>query len=315
MTSNIDINNEGLHQELVREFGYAIRDLFSARLGFQDATGTQFLKVLSTDTDLPNQYYFHHPSSAAEFVGTAFNTGQVPVADKFLIYDMPVRVRQVGKAVFELAGLDGILAAEFIADVNLTPPDNPTRLENFLPGLLDQTEPASLKYRIMAAAYRHYETHKYAVTITASGDITSLTDVLGATITLPSAGLAKYVLVQWDFVSNSESRKQGDTFDQTLVHISANTLDQNDSSVTLFPEPDSDKFRCGYIRLQNDTTSLARGTNFWAQQEVITLADTTGPQTITWHHIIPNGRQTVWFGHIDVSGGILEVNGRLEVLP
>ncbi len=312
--AKIDINNEGLYRELVREFGYSIRDLFPARLGFQDDTGVQRLRVPSADTDLPNQYYFHHPTSSAEFVGTAFNTGQVPVADKFLIYDMPVRVRQTGKAIFELAGLDGIMAAEFIADVNLTPPDNPTRLENFLPGLLDQTDPASLKYRIMAAAYRHYEGHLYQATITAAVDITSLTDVLGTTITLPSAGLAKYVLVQWDLATGTESRKQGDTFDQALTHLSAYSLDQNDSSVELFPIPDSDKFRLGWIRLQNDTTSIARGTNIFVQQELFTLADSTGPDIITWHHIIPSGRQAVWSGVIDATGGILEVNGRLKVL-
>jgi hypothetical protein len=317
MSFILDHNDSNQYNALRDALDYTIQESFSARLGYRDDNGITHLKVDSEDTDLPNQYYFHNPLKGTQFVGMAFNTGQVPIPDKFLIYDMPVKVKQTGKSIFELAGLDGILAAEFIADVPLMPPDNPTRLENFLPGLLDQTDPASMKYRIMGAAYRHNQETRYETTITASADITSKTDFLDNAISLPSVGFARYILVQWDYESHTEVLKQGDLFSQSLTHISARTLDINDSGVTIFPFPDSDKFKCGYIRLQNDTTALLRTTNIWTQQELYSLADGTNPRNIPdgVRYIIQSGRQAVWYGNIIVEdGGLLKVEGQLRIL-
>lgn len=270
-----------LYAAIREALGTAISEPIDARLGYIDSDDNKRLKVPADETDVPNMYYIQNVSGGQPFVGRASNTGTNPLDDKYLIYGMPVKVRHIKGNEWVIEGISGAYAAEYIGETALHPPDNPTRLQNFLPGLLDQTEPATMKIRVHGAPYYYNGGRKYIQTQESANSITSLTDTLSNPITLPSAPNAKMILVQLSYSAGTLSYKQGDTFDAALSNLQAWILDQNDSSVTIFPDADTGNFRAGFVRLLSGQTEITRISHIWAQQDVLAISEGLGGNSVS----------------------------------
>ena len=274
MTPRDLINSQNLYVALMEAASYVLHEGTRARLGYEDSAGVKYISVPEDIADHPNLFYFHEAAGGNSFVGQATNTGSAPLPDKYLVYGMPIRVKQTGKNEWAIMGLDGIFAAEYIGGEALQVPDNPTRLETFLPGMLDQDgETPSLYFRVLGGPIAYDNVRYYWETVRSADEITSLEDTSPATITLPTGTNARMVLVQRAAATGALSYKVGDDFPflNAPTFIAAWRLDANDSSIDIFPTVDDGNLQSGFIRLQSTTTALTRGENLWTLQDIYTL--------------------------------------------
>ena len=317
----MSFNLEAFEAAFVEAFGTAIRNGKRARLGYIDENGASRLRVETADAPRPNMYYVREADGENPFVGMASNTGGdrgTPLPAQFLLQNMPIIIKEIARNDWHIVGLDSFAAAEFIADVALQPPDNPTRLETFLPGLLDQTEPASMRCRVMAAPYSLMGERKWFATQQTADFSASPTDVDGVTISLPTGDLTgRYILVQLDFASETLTYKQGDEFSRRYLasHTLAYKYDQNDSSSTLFPLPDAECFREGYVLLLKGMTAMKRGDHIWTMQDIFTAGDYPfgNPASIGRNISIAAGDNRALISPVTHSGTIT-INGTLRYL-
>ena len=271
-------DREALRQAVVEVLGYSITEGQSARLGYTDDDGVKHIEVPASIAPHPNMYYFREATGQAPFVGMALNTGTAPLTANLLIYGMPIRVKPIASNVYVIDGLDGVYAAEYIGTAALHVADNPTRLENFIPGMLDQTEPATMRIRIMAAPYNYEGVVYYHETIESADSLTSLTDTSSATISLPVGSQSKMVMVQRNITTGALTYKQGDSFSslRAPTFLRAWQWDQTDSSIDLFPQPDTGSILCGYVRLNASTSAVTRTENIWTLQQIYYLGGDGG---------------------------------------
>jgi len=290
-------NAAAFEAALLDAFGTSIRDGKRARLGYIDASGAAQLAVAATDAPRLNMYYVREADGENPFVGMASNTGGdrgVPLPAQFLMSGMPIIIKEIARNDWHIVGLDSFAASEFIADIALQPPDNPTRLETFLPGLLDQTEPASMRCRVMGAPYSVGGERKYIATQETADFSASPLDVNGDAIVLPTGDLTgRYILVQVVFETGLLSYKRGDEFSRRYVtsHLLAHQYDGNASAITLFPQPDAGCFRSGYALLLKGLTAIKRGEHIWTLQDIFALSD--GPSDFFDNLVVTNGNTTV----------------------
>lgn len=250
---------------LALSLGYAIEDPIPVTLG--DADGV--LQPPEDDRDDENVYYFHELPNGHPFRGTAANSGQSPIGKHALKAGNVVYVKHDPvNSVWVLSGIAPKLG-DFAIDEQDDNEPQPIQLNQFIPGLLDQTDPATMQARVMAAPYSSGSDRRYHPTqLTPLMDSSPL-DTSGATIDIPTTpGQSLYVLVQLRFETGVLSYKQGSEISAELSH---QTVANADAGTGLYlPEPDAANFACGFIRLIYGMTAIQRLVNIFAVQEIFT---------------------------------------------
>lgn len=249
-----------LYKGLRHGIGTVIEEGIPVTLGWLDANGSPQLKVPDDKTDGVQKYYFTRADE--ETPGEAHNLGPNPLLPQFIRFNAPVYVSRArtGKREWYIDGLQPGEAAEFFGGRVQADP-TPVYLEQFVPGLIGTMAPASMQVRVFGAPYTLNGEFKWIGT-TISADMTAA---------IPATdGQAKYALVQIDFATATVDLQYGTEFDAALTHLQAWSTDGG--SGTLFPQPDRDKFRAGYVKLISGMTAIQRA-HIWAVQEIFTKSD------------------------------------------
>ena len=187
--------------------GDVIRKPISARLGYIDDEGQEFLDVPTTVADQPSQYYFSNAGGQA-FVGQAYLQDGA-IAEWQLRVGAPIRVKKdVINDTWEIIGLDVLYSAEYFDGVDqesltLIP------LRRFAPGLLTSTIPQSMRVRVIEGYYDVGDSEEYVETLE-SVDWSILPD----SANVPAVGRAVFVLVQVDPVNKVLEKNM----DQKCLH-------------------------------------------------------------------------------------------------
>jgi len=249
-----------LYKGLRGGIGTVIEESVPVTLGWIDENGNRQLKVPDDKTDGVQKYYFTR--AAEEPPGEAHNLGLNPLLPQFIKFGAPIYVSRAGtgKREWYINGLQPGEAAEFFGGRTQADP-TPVYLEQFVPGLIGITSPASMRVQVFGAPYTLNGEFKWIGT-RISSDMTA---------EIPATdGQAKYALVQIDFATATVDLQYGTEFDAALTHQQAWTTDGG--SGTLFPQPDRDKFRAGYVKLISGMTAVQRA-HIWAVQEIYTKSD------------------------------------------
>lgn len=300
------MNHKVLYERIREAFGQTLADPIPVALGWKGADGTEYIAVPEEEGAEPGKFYFHELAGMHPMRGEAYNAGASPLADEYLVYGMPIRVQRdplspISNPRWIIQGLDTVLAPEFLAG---RPPQaaQPVSLERFMPGMLDQTQPVSMRVRVLGAPYTFGSAFKYIGTQTSANFSDSPVDVNGAPIVAPTqANRAKVVLVQLDFATESLSYKVGTEFNAALTFLQAYALDQSETPGAIIPQPDEAAFRCGYVRLQAGQTVIRRGVHIWTVPEVITklggadaAADILGRIVVSDTGVVVSDTGVVW---------------------
>ena len=284
---NFDQNNNQFKSALRNILGSSIRKPISARLGYQDEDGQQFLKVAQTDADQPNQYYFSS-AMGQTFVGQAYLQDGA-LAQWQIRYGAPIRVKQDPiNETWEIIGLDVLYAAEFFdgvdpEEVSLIP------LRRFEPGLLTSTIPYSMKARVIGGVYDVGDVFYYIPTLDTVDWSTAPHNA-----NVPDEGLAKFVLIQVDVINAALSYKYGMEVPASLTFEQAYLFQKRNNLTTVLPEKDAGYFRSGYIKLAGGMTAIDRRENIWAIQQVLGASSTTADLAETiLSRIVTDGEDVV----------------------
>lgn len=265
---------ERFKKSLKEVFGDAIRVPVSARLGWQDETGATYLQIPAERSDQPNRYYFHEAGGTG-FQGEAFMQPGALQAWQ-IRYNAPVRIRKDPiSGDWEIIGIDSRYAAQFFSGAGA----NDTALvayQNLAPGLLTQTDPASMKAKVLAGAYRMGAAwHYYDTQDTVNWGIAPYSSNVPAT-----NGTARYVLVQLSFTTGALGYKYGATIPSTLANFQAYAMNVSRGDNSIMPAVDDGYFRCGYIRLVRGMTKITSSGNIWAIQDYLNIAPDSSPANI-----------------------------------
>jgi hypothetical protein len=265
---------ERFKKSLKEVFGDAIRVPVSARLGWQDENGSTYLKIPIDRTDQPNRYYFHEAGGTG-FQGEAFMQPGALQAWQ-IRYNAPVRIRKDPiSGDWEIIGIDSRYAAQFFDGAGA----NDTSLvtyQNLAPGLLTQTDPASMKAKVLAGAYRIGSVwHYYDTQDTVNWGVSPYNSNIPTT-----NGFARFVLVQLDFSTGLLSYKYGDTIPSTMANYQAYSINTSRGDNSIMPVTDDGYFRCGYIRLVHGMSRITSAGNIWAIQDYLNIAPDFSPANI-----------------------------------
>lgn len=270
-------NAQGLYSGIRDALGLSLQDPIPVALGFEDEDGIQYIDVEAEDSDEPLKFYFHNLPGMQTRMGEAYATGPAPIAPEYLIYGMPIRIKQDplsygGSPRWLVDGLDTWLASEFLNGVD---PDEAKRvkLERFDPGLLLPTKPASMQVRVKGAPYTYNGDWKWIYTQRSADFSDEPNDVDGNPITLPTgSNKSKMVLVQINFATGELTYKQGGIFNSSLSIDQAYEKDTATEPYSLFPNVDEGCFRAGFFRLQVGQTAINKN-QIWTMQELYTKSD------------------------------------------
>lgn len=237
--------------------GSSIQQPVIVRLANRDHTAV-FVPVAETDT--PEEIFFHELPGHPSFEGTAFIEGASGLDTTHLIAGTRIKIVYNDEDdAWTVVGVAARLNSEYVhgVDTSKTAPDA-TPQGQFLPGLIDITETASMTVRILASWYTAFGVSYYIET-QVSTDFTA---------NIPATnGEARYALIMLDVPDNVLSYSYGTTFDATLQHQAAYAADGGLNNI--FPVVDVGLFRIGWVRLVAGMTSIARS-HIWAAQELIT---------------------------------------------
>lgn len=274
------IDSKRLYDAVVDAFGVSIKDPIPVALGREAADGTYELLVPSADTDEPNAYYFHELDGMPPFQGYASNSGQTPLDEKYILYGMPIYIRPdpLIQNQWVIAGPISAFASQFTAGVDLEPPV-PVYQAQIVSGLLTTTDPPSMRARVMGGPYTENGVFYYIDTQQTVDFSASPTDTSSTAIDVPTTnGEAIYVLVQMDVASGGTlSYKQGSAVSADAAFETIYAADAGTG--TYMPQPDADRWRCGYIKLAYGMTAIQSQANIWAVQEILTHSGSGGTGT------------------------------------
>lgn len=240
--------------------GVAVRKPLPVTLGYTE-NGVKKLKVGTGENAAA--YYFSGAPGTEFTPGVALNSGSNPLEERFLIFGAKVYVRQdeLNPNIYYLAGLQPTPTNAQAIDEALPPP-KANYLHEFIPGLLDQTDPPSMKVRVMGAPYtmagtfRNIETQR-------SIDFTSQ---------LPATpGKAIYARVAVVFDTGTLDYAYGSEIDALLTHSQA--FQQDGGTGTILSETPQSMFRAGFVRLVSGMTSIRRVSHIFPAQEVLARTD------------------------------------------
>lgn len=257
-----------------RTIGYSIQKEQPKRLGFQDSEGSTLLLVPAGRRDQPDQYYFHEAGGTG-YQGQAFLQPGA-LEDWQIRYGTPILIkRNAVSGEWEITGLDTRYAAQFFNDVDVD-----SRLivtyENIAPGLLTSTDPNSMQARVLSGSYRSGAQKKFFET-----QLTVNWGEAPANSNLPqTSSTSRYTLVQLDFETGGLSYKYGNNFPSTLSRGQIFNINQEEGNNLYFPQPDTDFFACGYIRLSTKQIQISRQ-DIWPLQDYLSLGGAGSPNVAT----------------------------------
>lgn len=259
-------DNEQLNkfkEKLKVVLGNSIKKPSAARLGYRDSTGATYLQVPQERTDQPNRYYFHE-AGGTSFQGEAFL--QPGALSPWQIrFGTPIRVRRDPlSGEWEIVAIDSRYAVQYFngmeQDDGIFMP-----YEKLAPGMLTQTEPLTMKARVLAGAYRVGDDWKYIETQeTVNFGIAPYNANIPTTV-----NKAKAVLVQLNFATELLEYKYGAEIPSSLNFVQAYQVNKTLGDNSILPTPDANKFRCGYLRLVYGMDRINRRGNIWTLQEYL----------------------------------------------
>lgn len=295
MPNNIDRKIVDFKSRMKDILGDTMRKPISARLGYIDDEGQEYLDVPTTIADQPSQYYFSNAGGQA-FVGQAYLQDGA-IAEWQLRVGAPIRVKKdVINDTWEIIGLDVIYSAEYFdgvdqESVTLIP------LRRFAPGLLTSTIPYSMRAIVIGGAYDVGDEFRYVNTLETVDWSTS-----PYSANVPDVGLAVFVLVQIDVNNGVLEYKYGSEMPASTTFEQAYNFQISNSLTGILPEKDVGRFRCGYVKLAGGMTAIDRRKNIWSIQQVLgssstgdDLADTLFPRIVTdGDNVVVAGDDVVW---------------------
>jgi hypothetical protein len=243
------MNYEALQEELERTLGYSVREPFQARLGDPTLpTSQDRIRVPNTESDVPGQVYIHSPAQGG-WVYKAINT----VLDlNTCVFGDYVLVKETASNRFEVISYAGREQAFYRDNVTVNSSE-PVTLERFNYGLLQPTDPPSMRAMVSKAVYDNdalvlsQETIDFTAQIPASANMAKAIRV----DIDPSTGL-------FDYVIGSE-----------FSHVSFPTHEQALAAGHYPPADDPTLNRTGWIRLVNGMTAILRGVHIMAAPELL----------------------------------------------
>lgn len=271
--NNNSRNQRRRHQESLNRFkktvgdilGDTIRKPISAKLGYQDSSGTTQLVIPSDRTDQPNRYYFHE-AGGNSFQGEAWLQPGA-LFEWQIRYNAPIRIQKdplTGE--WQIIGIDSRYAAQFFNEV--TEDDGALIPYNKLaPGLLTSTDPESMKARVLSGAYKFGGNDEWKYVETQNTVDWSVSPYSSNVPTAPLT--AKWVLVQLNYDTGLLEYKYGTTVPSSMTPIQVYNLDVAGTQGTYLPTADDRYFRCGYIKLVTGMTKISRFGHIWAVQEYL----------------------------------------------
>lgn len=267
----------------------ALRHPVIAALGYEDTAGVQHLRVDDTDTDAKGLYYYHELPGRQPFVGRAYLIPGI-IPDKILRFNLPITIEMDALGDSQITGVVARLAGEFLNDVPLDQVVY-TPLESFLPGLLTETAPRTMKARVMGSWYTQGTNVKYVSTQETADFSASPTDIFGATISLPTTnGQARWIAVLVTFSDGTLAYKQGSLVPASLPGtVVYSQLDLGTG--TYLPQPDSGYFLSGYVQLLYGQTVLRRVPNLWAAQQLLANSFANIPPVLSTRFIVADNTQ------------------------
>lgn len=254
-------------EDLKNVLGDAIRRPISARLGYKNDQGEILRKVPQDRTDQPNKYYFHE-AGGTQFQGEAWLQPSA-LSPWQRRYNAPIRIKKDPlSGEWEIVGVDSRYAEQFFDGVSqddgvIYP------YSKLAPGLLTTTIPLSMTARVLPALYRLSDSSKYFETLKTIdwGEAPHNSNIPTRTIR------ARYVLVQVDFANDTLGYKYGLEFPSAYSFRQVLALDGN--SGTYIPQPDTEQFSSGYIKLQGGMTEISQD-NIIPLQQYVTLTSEEG---------------------------------------
>jgi hypothetical protein len=285
------IQSDKLYVALRDALGVTLEDPKVMTLGrINPDTGVQETKVPDGESDLPNLYYFSNLPEMQSAEGEALLHSSADIPYQYRIFGMPIRVaRDIQSGLWVIRGLDAVLSNEYLAGVEETPPQQPIALHQFLPGLLDATDPPSLQARVLGSWYT-FEDESYYVRSQATADFSgTVLDTSSASIDIPTVvNTSIYVLVQIVPSTGVLTYKQGASIQASFTHDQAIAYEYvtGEALGYYFPQVDVGNFRCGFIRLIYGMTTIRRIANIWASHEILVKGDAHPVYVTSEGHIV-----------------------------
>jgi hypothetical protein len=264
------IDTEALHAGLLDALGAQIQRPKIVQLG--DGDGNVF--VDQTTVDDRRQVFVRNLPSRQSFRGRAYYDGAAGLDENAIVDGVRVYVKwddnANGLVVTKAAPLH---QSEFQSGVITATPQQPIRIDQFLPGLISATNPPTMKIRVMAAHYRSGDLVKYIGTQESIDFDTSGQKPV-------TTNEARNALVEIDFLTGLLSYKYGSVFNASLP---ANQVysDLDMGSGVYFPQPsEGEFFVAGWVRLIANQTTIIQS-HIWAAQQILGSASASFDTILT----------------------------------
>lgn len=256
--NRIPIDVERIKRLAKQAVGSSITESIPARLGHPvPASVTDPIKVPETIAGAPGYVYIRGiaDSDAGDLQGVsmALNEGTGKLRREDMVYGAFIRVRKRKNGGFIVDGTDTESNAQYMGKL-VVHPQTSTVLSQFDNGLLQPTQPPSMKAGVGYGTYR-YLGRVCRVVSQMTKDFTA--DVPG------TAGQARAVAVEVNPVDNTLFYTNGSTFTATLT-------DQEAFDGGYLPQP-SNALMCGWVKLVNGMTAIRHLVNIIPAHEVMAV--------------------------------------------
>lgn len=247
--------------------GINLRKPMLASLGKRLEDGSTLVFVPEDEADEQGMVYFHNFGD---------ETGQTWAAQAFMEigtltakqtrYGMPIRVRidPITKR-WVVIEPDPYYGPKYLAGVEETRPL--VELQDIVPGLLTTTMPTSMKARVLGGPYSSGDDWKFFQT-KQTIDFTTAKNAV-------AVGQMQFALVQIEFATGTLGYLYGTTTVPNTLTVEQAYLDVDQGTGTVFPDPTTGYFRCGYIGLFKSMTKIERR-NIWAVHEILSKGGGSG---------------------------------------
>lgn len=269
-----EAQNERFKAALRQVLGDTLKKPIGVRLGFLNDNGEAFLEVPRQRSDEPQKYYFHE-GGGTTFQGEAFlQPGALP--NWMIRFGTPVQIKKDPLSrEWEIIALDSRYGAQYFIgtdnDDGVFIPYN-----KIAPGMLTQTVPASMKARVLEAAYssngalRWYQAQE-----------TVDWSVAPYSANVPTTNLRQvFTLVQIAYSTGILSYKYGLQVPSSWSNQQAYDANLTAGDDSILPSVDPDNFRSGYVKLIAGMTRITRSDNIWAIQDYLSLGGSGGKEAI-----------------------------------